>query len=73
MYYYIVAVVSFEHLNNSIKEITGTGHLVLVLSKPLSTDITVQVMNIDNTATSKLLTCGFNLKRSYVVFYHMCM
>ena len=50
----IVAVtVSFSQSTYSINEDVGSIQLTLVLSNPSSTDITVQVVDDDNTATGE--------------------
>ena len=56
-YYLIIDVtVSFKNPKYSVKENDGTLQLVLVLSKPSSTDITIKVVNYDNTTMGKVLT-----------------
>jgi len=50
---FIVTTVSFSQSTYNINEGAGAAQPVLVLSNPSSTDITVQVRDTENTATSK--------------------
>ena len=49
----IVVTVSFNQSVYSVDENDGPAQPVLVLSNPSSTDITVQVFNINGSATGK--------------------
>ena len=48
--------VSFSQSTYTVGEDDGVVQPVLVLSNPSSTDITVQVISTDNTATGKVIT-----------------
>ena len=50
---YLAITVSFNQSTYSVNEDAGPAQPVLVLSNPSSTDITVQVRDNENTATSK--------------------
>ena len=52
-WYSLAIVVTFEQSTYSVDEDAGPAQPVLVLSNPSSTDITVQVSDTENTATSK--------------------
>ena len=49
----VATTVSFSQLTYSVDEDDGPAQPVLVLSNPSSTDITVQVRDTGNTATSE--------------------
>ena len=49
----LAITVSFNQLTYNFNEDTGPAQPVLVLSNPSSTDITVQVRDNQNTATSE--------------------
>jgi len=51
IYHLIVATVSFEQSSYKVNEYDGIVELVLVLSNPSSTDITVKVIDNGITAT----------------------
>ena len=54
MYEFCVdATVSFNQSSYSINENNGPVQIVVVLSNPSSSDITIQVLNTDESATSK--------------------
>ena len=46
-------IIIFSQSTYSVNEDNGPAQLVLVLSNPSSTDITVQVRDTQNTATSE--------------------
>ena len=50
---YVDITVSFMNPRYNIIENDGTMQFVLVLTNPSSTNITLQVINEDNTATGK--------------------
>ena len=50
---YIAVTVSFEQSTYSVDEDDGPAQPVLVLSNPSSTNIIVQVFNIDGSATGQ--------------------
>ena len=50
---YLVVTVSFNQSTYSVDEGAGPAQPILVLSNPSSTDITVQVRDNENTATSE--------------------
>ena len=56
MYYvvcYVVITVSFNQSTYSVNENSGPVQPVLVLSSPSTVNISVQIMNNDNTASGK--------------------
>ena len=53
MFIYVATTVSFSQSTYSFNEDAGPAQLGLVLSNPSSTDITVQVRDNQNTATSE--------------------
>ena len=53
IHFIIVPSISFGQSAYSFNEDAGPAQPVLVLSNPSSTDITVQVRDIQNTATSE--------------------
>ena len=55
-HFLIATIVSFHKSRYSIDESNKQVEVVLVLSKPKLTDITVQVTDLNVTATSKLST-----------------
>ena len=50
----LVISVSFNELMYSVNENSGTLQPMLILSQPSSTDITIQVITNEGTATSEL-------------------
>ena len=50
---YIAITVSFNESTYIVNENTGSVRLALVLSKPLSNDITVEVIDAVDTATGE--------------------
>ena len=50
---YIVTTIKFEQSTYSVNEIEGAVQPVLILSNPLSTDITVEVFNAYGSATGE--------------------
>ena len=50
---YVVITVSFNQSTYSVNENSGPVQPVLVLSNPSTIDITVEIMNNDNTAIGK--------------------
>ena len=58
MYFFVVAAaaVSFEQQTYSVNETDGNVQIVLILNKPSSTIVTVQVFGTDGSATGKQLT-----------------
>ena len=52
--FYVVTVVSFSQPSYNHNEGTGPAHLVLVLSNPSSTVITVEVMDTNISAIGKI-------------------
>ena len=46
----LVAIITFSQSAYSIDESSGTAQVTVVLSNPLSTDLTVEVINSDVTA-----------------------
>ena len=53
-------MVGFKHSTYSVSENTGPAQPVLVLSDPLSTDITVSVYNTDGSATGEYCSILIN-------------
>ena len=53
VYYFVDVTVMFRQPVYSVKENAGVVKPVLVLSKPSSVDITVQVIDVQGRATSK--------------------
>ena len=53
IYYITVIRVSFSESSYSVNETLGTIQLILLLSNPSSTDITVPIRTSENTAKSK--------------------
>ena len=51
--YHIVVVVYFMESTYSTTENNGVAQIVLVLTKPSATIVTVQVVNNDDTAVGK--------------------
>ena len=51
---HVVTIVNFEELTYSVDENDGTVELVLLLSDSLSTDVTIQVVTTDGSATGEL-------------------
>ena len=51
--FYVVPTISFSRSTYSFDEDAGPAQPILVLSNPSSTDITVQVRDNQNTATSE--------------------
>ena len=51
--FYLAITVSFSQTTYNVDEDGGPAQPVLVLSNPSSTDITVQVRDTQNTATSE--------------------
>ena len=51
--YHVDVTVSFMDPRYNVNEHDGTVQLVLVLTKPSSTEFTLQVTNDDNTAVGK--------------------
>ena len=51
---YAVTTVSFNQTTYTVDENNGPVHPVIVLSKPLLADITVEVGELSDTATGKL-------------------
>ena len=56
----LVIMVSFKHSTYSVNENAGSAQPVLVLSDPLSTDITVSVYNTDVSATGEYCSILIN-------------
>jgi len=54
--YTLVCIVSFEQAAYSVNEDAGPVQLVLVLSNPSSTDVTVELLSTDGTAIGKFVT-----------------
>jgi len=52
-YYFVAITITFGQSTYSVNEGAGPAQPVLDLSNPSSTDITVQVRDTQNTATSK--------------------
>ena len=52
-YHFVDIVVNFEELTYSVDEDDGTVELVLLLSDSLSTDVTIQVVTTDGSATGE--------------------
>ena len=50
---HVVTIVSFEELTYSVDENDGTVELVLLLSDSLSTNVTIQVVATDGSATGE--------------------
>ena len=55
MYVLIAATVKFNHVNCNVSESVGSVEHVLVLSKPLSMDVTIEVIIKHGTTTRELL------------------
>ena len=53
-YHFIDIVVNFEELTYYVNEDNGTVEVVLLLSDSLSTDVTIQVLTTDGSATGEL-------------------
>ena len=53
-------VVAFDELIYSVDENSRLVQPILVLSNPLTTDITIQVLDNNDTAASELYACLFN-------------
>ena len=56
----LVIMVSFKHSTYSVNENAGPAQPVLVLSDPLSTDITISVYNTDGSATGEYCSILIN-------------
>ena len=56
----LAITVSFEQSTYSVNENAGPAQPVLVLSDPLSTDITVSVYNTDGSATGEYCSILIN-------------
>ena len=52
-YHFVDIVVNFEEFTYSVDEDNGTVELVLLLSDSLSTDVTIQVVTTDGSATGE--------------------
>ena len=65
-FFYSLATVRFHQSDYSVDEHDGLAKLVLVLSNPLSTDISVQVNDTNGSATGKYL---INYKITEIVNY----
>ena len=56
----IAFTIRFDQSTYSVNEDDGSAQPVLVLSKPSSTDVTVQVFNADGTATGEYCSILIN-------------
>ena len=63
MYVLIAATVKFNHANCNVSESVGSVEHVLILSKPLSMDVTIEVIIKHGTTTRELL-------QNYIVLSH---
>ena len=50
---FIATTVSFEHQTYNVNENDGKAQFILVFSNPLSTAVTVEVFNTDESATGE--------------------
>ena len=55
-FYFIAATVRFEQQTYTVEEAEEMVVLTLVLNNPSSTDISIEVLTIDGSATGKQLT-----------------
>ena len=65
--YFAVATVNFSQSLYSIAESSGAVEIFMVLSNPSPTDITVQVLNTEGSATGKII---FNIILNFI---KLCM
>ena len=61
VYYFLVTTINFEKPAYSIDEYDGAIHPVLILSNPVSKDVTVKVLNTDGSAD------GENFSYKYII------
>ena len=61
----IVITIKFEQLTYSANETEGAVRPVLILSNPLSTDITVEVFNTNGSATGEFFVRSGVLYKKY--------
>ena len=53
VYHFVVTTVSFSNSSYNVNEDNGNLEVILILSKPLSTDVIVTVTDIQGTAVGK--------------------
>ena len=56
----LVAIITFSQSAYSVDENSGTAQVTVVLSNPLSSDLTVEVINNDGTASGKTFSICMN-------------